>query len=399
MKPHLLLRAAWLLLGTILALTAVPAAAQTNSPDIETSIEYRFGDVLTFEAAITADQPVLRATVFFRQTASSTTDFLFAELSGDAGETAVVQLDVARYPLAPFAEITYWWQLDFSETESFTSEPATFLYRDNRSAWQFLEQDSVTVYWIEGDLRYGQAALDVARQAMQQAADEFVLPLPDELTMYLYPSTDMLRGALQMGGQSWVAGHASPELGVILLAVPPDDGIVQLERGLPHELTHILLFERMGNAYQSLPGWLNEGLAVMQEQNPDPLYALALDEALQQGAILPLESLCAEFPYDGDTAALAYAESHAFVTYLRDMYGMGGILRLLDAYQEGTTCLGGVERVFMRSLADLQLEWLNSSTSAPEETMMGKTIFAWLIVLLPAAGALITALYLRFRSR
>lgn len=398
MRPHPP-RAVWLIVAILLALTAAPAAAQSNPPQIETSVEYRFGDVLTFSADILSDQPVLRATVFFRPEASSNTEFLYAELSGDAGEFAVVQFDVARYPLQPFSEITYWWQLDFSDTEHFTSEPASFIYRDNRSAWQFLQQDNITVYWIEGDLSYGQSALDVARQALQDVAGSLILPLPDDLDIYLYPSTDMLQNALRASGQTWVAGHAATDLDLILLAVPPEDGIVQLERGLPHELTHMLLSRRMGDAYENLPGWMNEGLAVLQEQNPDPLYSLALDSALESGDILPLESLCAEFPYDGETAALAYAESHAFVSYLRDIYGMGGILRLLDAYQEGTTCLGGVERVFMRSLSSLQEEWLNSSAVASQEGFAAQTLPAWLIVLLPAAAALLAALYLRSRNR
>ena len=393
-------RVALLLLSLFICIAPIPSAHAQDPSEVTTRIDYRFGEDLTFQAEISADRPVLRATVFFRASNAPTTAYAFAEFMDEDGTYAEAKIDLSDVGFPPFADILYWWQLDFSETESYSTDTAVFTYRDNRIAWQFLQQDQITVYWSEAGVEYGQTAMDIARLALVDIAQDLALPLPSSLAIYIYPSANELQSALALTGRRWIAGQALPELGVVLLALPASsEAVITLERSLPHEITHVLLYERMGTSYANLPGWLNEGLAVMQEQDPDPLYTVALEQAALENRLLSIQSLCAGFPYESDSAMLAYAQSHAFVQYLRDIYGVGGIVRLLDAYQEGTTCEGGVQRVFMRSLDQLQTEWLNSSISAPQTASSYQSLLIWLLVLLPSGLGLIIAIKVRSSNR
>jgi hypothetical protein len=203
--------------------------------------------------------------------------------------------------------------------------------------------------------------------------------------VYVYPTTADLQAGLLLGGQAWTGGHAEPSLGVVLVsAVPSTEGIVGLERSLPHELVHLLLYQRMSVAYANLPPWLNEGLATLAEGDPDPGYRLALEDAARVGDFLPLTSLCAPFPASSTAARLAYAESASIVQYLQDVYGIGAISALLDAYQEGsTTCSGGILRVLGRSPDQLEAEWIRASFHSTEPLEILRPFIPWLILIIP----------------
>ena len=90
-----------------------------------------------------------------------------------------------------------------------------------------------------------------------------------------------------------------------------------LERQLPHEIMHLALAQRLGAGYARLPNWLNEGLAVMNQAQPDPELASALAQAGEAEALFPLANLCGPFPADPAQAQLAYAESESVVRYIR----------------------------------------------------------------------------------
>ncbi len=189
-----------------------------------------------------------------------------------------------------------------------------------------------------------------------------------------------------MGGRKWAAGQAIPDLGVILIAATPGpEGIEDLEKTIPHELTHVLLYQRLGDSYQNLPDWLEEGLATSQEGVPNPDYALSLERAFESNTLIPLETLCAAFPATPDDALLAYAESASLVTYIKDIYGSGAILALLDAYQEGTTCTGGLQRILRRSPRQLEAEWKRASFEYSNPAEIFRPILPWALLLLPTA--------------
>jgi hypothetical protein len=93
-----------------------------------------------------------------------------------------------------------------------------------------------------------------------------------------------------------------------------------------------------------------------------------------------MHSLCASFPISEEDALLAYAQSASFTQYLLDIYGVGGIAKLLDAYQEGVSCEGGIQRVYQRPISQLESEWRWTTLSNPNLLEIARPILPWLLL-------------------
>src|SRR5208283_445419 len=105
-----------------------------------------------------------------------------------------------------------------------------------------------------------------------------------------------------------------------------------------------MLYRSLGDGFNRLPTWLEEGIASMEELYPNPDYANALEVAGKNNSLLSFEDLCASFPADSGRAYLAFAESQSFVRFLRDTYGNTGIVALTKAYADGLDCNLGATR-------------------------------------------------------
>jgi hypothetical protein len=239
-------------------------------------------------------------------------------------------------------------------------------YADNRYYWQSQPQEhqgiSLEAYWVQGDLVFGQRALNVAVEALDRINHELKAPVPGVIRMFIYPSEEDLRSALSLAGYPWAGGQARPELGVILVGIPETFASGEMERLIPHELAHLLVYEATSRGAGQVPPWLNEGLATAYQGVPDPDLDALVEQALRQDRLFPLEALCAPFPAGEDAARLAYAQSASIVRFLREEYGSQIIRDLLGAYADGASCEGGVNRTLGKSLEGLQSAWLGQLT-------------------------------------
>jgi tetratricopeptide (TPR) repeat protein len=105
-----------------------------------------------------------------------------------------------------------------------------------------------------------------------------------------------------------------------------------LARVLRHELTHSFIDQiTVGRC----PQWLHEGIAQMLE--PRAINGGAtLAQLFKSDREIPLNSLESGFStLSGAQAQLAYAESLATVSYIRDHYGMSDVLRILEKLGQG----------------------------------------------------------------
>ncbi len=336
-----------------------PARAQSGITVQESQVTYSFGQQITFELRATAPAEITTVTLRYRVAGEPRT--LVRTLAFTPGRevvaTHVEELRTVHIP--PFARITYWWEVGDAAGGRLTTPPQEFLYADNRFAWQALAGPGVQVHWVEGDAAFGQAALDVATQALTEINRELRAPLPGEIGIYIYPSLEEFQSALLLAGREWIGGRSYPELGVVLVAIPPGpEATIQMARDIPHELTHLLIYQAVGQRAGAVPAWLEEGLATLYEQRPDPVYQTLLEQALATGAVIPLEALCVgPFGLDSREALLSYAESASVVRYLRDRYGSQVIRDLLAAYADGASCEGGVLRVLETDLRGLERAW------------------------------------------
>jgi hypothetical protein len=350
-----------------LLLLALPAFGFTRPPQAgggldvrDIGISYDFGQQITFSARLTAAAPITEADISFRDVDEPNTRVEALTVSPD-GSTSY-RYDAALNVIRPFATIVFSYQATLSNGQTVTSTPFYFRYEDNRFNWKSLADGPVTVHWHEGDDAFGRAALDAARAGLQGLGQIMPVSLDAPLDIYIYSNAGELQSALTLGGSEWLAGHADPTLGVAMVSIAPGEmQTIELQRQVPHELVHIMLYRSTGpQGYNRLPAWLNEGIASMAELYPNPDYASALTLASGNGTLLPLDDLCASFPADSGRAFLAYSESDSFVRYLRDAYGYTGLVALTKAYSDGLDCEIGATRAVGTPLSQLDARWRES---------------------------------------
>lgn len=113
---------------------------------------------------------------------------------------------------------------------------------------------------------------------------------------------------------------------------------------LYHEYMHVVVRDMTGG---NVPTWLNEGLAEMAERQVVERALVALPDARQHDALLPLTTLEHSFgKFDGAQAALAYEQSYAVVRFLVEGYGWHMLHDLLLALGERLPIAQAVDRVF-----------------------------------------------------
>lgn len=341
-----------------LAFLPAQSLAQVDTA-VTPGYEYTYGQTARFMATWPAEEGFSELRLFIRIPRPSLSDTETKVPAISAG-MAVYERDLRLNPFPPFAELTYWWTYNDAGGVTHQTDPETFLYEDNRFAWQELQEGALTLRWVAGSPEQMVAALDIAREATSKITAQLRTEDPGELKVYIYPSAADLQAALRLTGKEWVSGITLPSVGVILLAVPPIEGVyTQMQADIPHELTHQILYRDLGDSgYNALPTWLVEGLATVFEQRAVALRATLLEQAQQEGRLLPLADLCMPFyALDTEQLQLAYAESHSVVTYLQGVYGWSGVRELLQAYADGRECSVGIKHALGIDLPVFERQW------------------------------------------
>ena len=345
----------WMLIPLLLSLlfcTSHPLHAQET---VKTSHTYTYGQTATFSFSLSAGTDATEATLFINVNSESTTHHTVPL----ANNQSQYQWDLRTSPLPPYARVEYWWKFKDAQGDEQSTEPVPFSYIDNRYTWQHESRGAITLNWVSGETALMLNALDIATTALADIQDLLDNHATTHVDIYIYPSVPDLHSALRLTGRNWVGGQAYPELGVILLAIPPSQqAILQMKRDIPHELTHKVIYDIAGPlGHETLPVWLVEGLASHFEQSPTTDYALALEKASETNQFIPFETLCYPFSDNRAQAILSYAQSQDFISYLQKTYGWSQIRALIDTYANGLDCSIGVQRVLGSDLPSLEREW------------------------------------------
>lgn len=323
-----------------------PAQAQSSSITYDDTQTYTFGQQATFNIEATSPHEITDVYLYLQPEGEAAADALPVPIDPGTEIQATVQRDLRRNPFPPFGTISWWWEIRDAGDNALTTEPNAFRYVDNRFEWHTTTDRRVTLHTVVDNPQYVQTALEVTQTSLQRIESQLQAEPMTPLNLYLYPSIEDLRAALEMAGRNWAGGQARPELGAILVAIPDDNrALSRMERDIPHELTHLIVYSVTGpEGYRHVPAWLDEGLATANELRPDPALEVALNQARAEGQLLPLTALCPPFPVDPEAALLAYAQSASLVRTVRDRYGNTGIRDLLAAYADGAGCESGIER-------------------------------------------------------
>jgi hypothetical protein len=203
------------------------------------------------------------------------------------------------------------------------------------------------------------------------------------IKIYIYASTDNLKGAM-VYSQEWTGGVAFTDFGIIAISIPPSE-LDWGKKALVHELTHLVVHQATFSPYGQLPLWLDEGLAMYNEGELDPVFRSYLDEAILEGKLISVRSLCSPFSAYSEKASLSYAQSYSLVEYLLDNYGQGKMLDLLALLKQGSTYDEALTEVYGFDIDGLDALWRATLTS-PVVPAPRASLHPALIAVLAALG-------------
>lgn len=382
---------------------SLPARGQTEIQVSQPQVDYTFGETLTIEADIISEAPIQTILIFLQLEGKD--GQIVEQVSNSSPTRFFYSMDLERNPLPVFTTIVYWFQVEFEDGARIASQEFSFEYEDNRFPWQSIKTEEFEVFWYEGDEEFGQKLIEAAYEGLARLGAQITIPTPQGVAFYVYASTQDMQTTFELSGQNigWVAGHANPIAGVILVSIPPGPSqSLEIKRQIPHELAHVMLYQKLGEDYNNLPHWLTEGLASTVELFPNPDYPLLLEKAYEQDLLLQLPALCNSFPTDANNFLLAYAESASFTWYLQGEYGNSGLESLVNAYADGLDCNSGTDSVFDKTLSELERSWrqvtFNENPLRSSLAGLSPWLLIFMIILAPPIGLFIVDLITQRKS-
>jgi len=376
----------------------LPAHGQSEIHFTGLEASHVFGDSFTFIGFINPDLETTSIELTFRPTATGKS-LVVPATRDDINLSAEYIIKPQDY-IPPFGMVEYWFSAALDDGSQIQSEVVTFQYDDTRFTWQSLIQDDYNVHWVEGDRAFGQEILDAVLETNTSYTPYLDLPVPETLNVYVYPSYSALQSALEITNAAWVAGHTDPAANTILVSIPPGfDQQLSIQRQIPHEVTHVRLYQYMQENYLNLPIWLSEGLASLAEQYTLPEYWQILQAAYQDETLIPLSDLCSTFPTESDRASLAYAEADSITRYIYQTYGKFGLHSLVDAYIVGHSCETGVSMALNIPLNQLEADWQKATFNNAILSISQASAFSWVLIFGLMIGVYIVVTILPKRRR
>lgn len=224
---------------------------------------------------------------------------------------------------------------------------------------------SATVQWLALrepglEVRYRPGYEGVARSAARaavEAAGRITAELgaaPDRtLTVILHPTHAAFAEAVGTRRKQMVVGMASGDLAVA--HIDASGAVADIDEVVAHEVAHLLLAQAVGGAH--VPRWFDEGYAEHAAGSLEWASRELLADHIETGRLLDLGLLTDDFPRDGQVAAVAYAQSHALVTYILKEAPAGALPDLIRRLRAGEAFESALPAATSRSASAWDEAW------------------------------------------
>lgn len=277
-----------------------------------------------------------------------------ATLTGDRAEWQWAMVRSGNPP--PGVQLSWVWKLTDAAGNVFTTPEQSLTLSDDRFQWRSVEQDGIRVNWYAGE-EVGPLLLEAAVAGRAQLQNELGITPEGLIQFFIYGSAAEMRDAV-LYAQDWAGGLAFTEYDTILMGVEPDIVESWGQPAVRHELAHLAIDQFGWSCIGGhRPTWLNEGLGVYAEGEPDEEQLADIAGGIENDAFTPLRSLNGAFPAHDAGASLAYSQSYSVVNYLISTYGAEKLRALLTTLAAGAGYDEALERTYGLNTDALELEW------------------------------------------
>jgi hypothetical protein len=328
-----------LLAGLLLAsLTTVASCRQGASAagliiaDNDVELDFPRGITFKFEAA--SEIPIVRAELLYEVSGIETMVMSTADVEGSDQLVIDHYVDAQINYIAPGVDILYRWRLTDQNGTVTETDPEKFLWYDDSFAWDTYESDDVTVYAYNDDVSFNRHVADVAQTAVDHLKTLYELDSVEPVRIWLYQTRADFVNILLENSEEWIGGVSIPEARTIVVKLSSgDEG--ELNRVIPHEVSHHLLYQATQNPFNYTATWFDEGLAVYAQLSGNEEDQALVEDAFAKESLPSVQSLIASFPTDRAATNVSYAASHMLVKFIIDTYGEDGIRAMCQAYRLG----------------------------------------------------------------
>ena len=219
------------------------------------------------------------------------------------------------------------------------------------------------LYWPQ-DRELAQLGRTEGEAALRRLEVLLGVKLQDRVDVYIVRSKDEFDELTGAHNSPWVLGMAIMP-GRVPGGARESYRVVVMPMGkqrlpvlLTHELAHVMLDARMGDAAGGIPRWLHEGIAKYAAREFGEGDKQAIAQASLENRLLALDQLDPAFGGDQQQVALAYAESYTLVAYLSDLVPAKGVGPLLEQLQRGRDIRLALGLAYGKPVPEMEQEWL-----------------------------------------
>jgi hypothetical protein len=244
------------------------------------------------------------------------------------------------------------------------------LFAQTPDDWKDVKGDHFIIYHQRGsDRKFPEQVLRKAESYYDDLADELGYSRRSDFwlwhnrcSIYLYPSKAAFQEITQQA--PWSNGFAIPEKRTIVSYEGAEEFLDSL---LPHELAHLIFRDFVGIQNQVIPLWLDEGLAMAQEQAKRPSFDQLVKRLISEKKWIPLDGLVQIKSMNGTStqnAAVFYAQAQSLVRFLLKAGAPARFIQFCRDLRDGSSLEEGLRKNYPQefpSIQEFEKEWIDAS--------------------------------------